>query len=70
MLVNAVTGESEYLTEPPEWVDHVYSAELIIEQYDYYVCTTTALPTPSSAARRAPDHTMTGYNYIAAGDDV
>ena len=37
VLVNAVTGESEYLTEPPEWVDHVYPpAELIIEQYDYY----------------------------------
>ena len=36
VLVNAITGESEYYEEPPAWVDHVYSAELIIEQYDYY----------------------------------
>ena len=36
VLVNAVTGESSYYEEVPSWVDRVYSADLIIEQYDYY----------------------------------
>ena len=36
VLVNAITGECTYYEELPSWVDRVYRAELIIEQYDYY----------------------------------
>ena len=50
VLVNAVTGESQYYEEVPNWVDHVYDANLIMEQYDYYGMYTTALSTPFSAS--------------------
>ena len=37
VLVNAVTGESTYydVADVPQWVDRVYTAELILEQYNY-----------------------------------
>ncbi len=37
-LVNAVTGETAYydVADIPTWVDHVYTADLIIQQYDYH----------------------------------
>ena len=37
VLLNAVTGESTYypIEEVPQWVDRVFLAELVIEQYDY-----------------------------------
>ena len=37
ILCNAITGEmTDYdVTEVPQWVDKVYSAELLIELYDY-----------------------------------
>ena len=69
VLVNAVTGESEYLTKPPEWVDHVYSAELIIEQYDYYGMYHNGFIN-SILGQRDVTVTTDGYNYIAEGDDV
>ena len=69
VLVNAVTGESEYLTEPPEWVDHVYSAELIIEQYDYYGQYHNGFWN-SIFGQRDVTVTTDGYNYLAEGDDV
>ena len=50
VLVNGVTGESQYYEEVPNWVDHVYDANLIMEQYDYYGMYTTALSTPFSAS--------------------
>ena len=36
VLVNAVTGESTYydVADVPQWVDRVYTAELILEQYN------------------------------------
>ena len=36
VLVNAITGESQYYEEVPTWVDRLYSAELIMQQYDYH----------------------------------
>ena len=69
VLVNAVTGESEYMAEPPEWVDHVYSAELIIEQYDYYGMYHNGFLN-SILGQRDVTVTTEGYNYIAEGDDV
>ena len=69
VLVNAVTGESEYYAEPPAWVDHVYSAELIIQQYDYYGMYHNGFWN-SVFGQRDVTVTTEGYNYIAVGDDV
>ena len=69
VLVNAVTGESEYYEEPPAWVDHVYSAELIIEQYDYYGMYHNGFWN-SIFGQRDVTVTTDGYNYLAEGDDV
>lgn len=69
VLVNAITGESEYYEEPPAWVDHVYSAELIIQQYDYYGMYHNGFIN-SIFGQRDVTVTTDGYNYIAVGDDV
>ncbi len=69
VLVNAVTGESEYYEDPPAWVDHVYSADLIIEQYDYYGMYHNGFWN-SIFGQRDVTVTTEGYNYIAEGDDV
>lgn len=69
VLVNAITGESEYYEEPPAWVDHVYSAELIIEQYDYYGQYHNGFWN-SIFGQRDVTITTSGYNYLAEGDDV
>ncbi len=69
VLVNAVTGESEYYAEPPAWVDHVYSADLIIEQYDYYGMYHNGFLN-SIFGQRDVTVTTDGYNYLAEGDDV
>ena len=69
VLVNAVTGESQYYEEVPNWVDHVYDANLIMEQYDYYGMYHNGF---INSIFGQPDvtHTTEGYNYIAIGDDV
>ena len=69
VLVNAITGESEYMAEPPSWVDHVYSAELIIEQYDYYGMYHNGFLN-SIFGQRDVTVTTEGYSYLAEGDDV
>ena len=69
VLVNAITGESEYYEEPPAWVDHVYSAELIIQQYDYYGQYHNGFLN-SIFGQRDVTVTTDGYNYLAEGDDV
>ena len=69
VLVNAVTGESQYYEEPPAWVDHVYSAELIIQQYDYYGQYHNGFLN-SIFGQRDVTVTTDGYNYLAEGDDV
>lgn len=69
VLVNAVTGESEYCKEAPQWVDRVYPAELIIEQYDYYGMYSNGFLN-SLFGQRGVTVTTDGYNYIAQNDDV
>ena len=71
VLVNAVTGESTYypVAEIPSWVDRVYNAELIIEQYDYYGTLTNGFFN-SVFAQKDCRVTTDGYNYMAQGDDV
>lgn len=69
VLVNAVTGESQYYEEVPNWVDHVYDANLIMEQYDYYGMYHNGFIN-SIFGQRDVTHTTEGYNYIAIGDDM
>ena len=53
----------------PSWIDHVYSAELIIEQYDYYGMYQNGFIN-SLFGQRGVTVTTEGYNYIALNDDV
>ena len=69
VLVDAVTGESQYYEEVPSWVDHVYDADLIMEQYDYYGMYHNGFIN-SMFGQRDVTLTTDGYNYIAIGDDV
>ncbi len=71
VLVNAITGESTYypVEEIPAWVDRVYNAELIIEQYDYYGTLVNGFWN-SVFAQKDCRVTTDGYNYMAQGDDV
>lgn len=71
VLVNAVTGETEYYKseEIPKWVDRVYSAALIIEQYDYYGAYQNGYLN-SIFGQKDVTETTAGYNYIAQDDDV
>lgn len=69
VLVNAVTGETEYSEQVPSWVDHVYSADLIVRQYDYYGMYHNGFLN-SVLGQRDVSVTTRGYNYLAIGDDV
>lgn len=71
VLVNAVTGEHSYydVSDVPEWVDHVFTAELIIRQYDYHGRYINGWLN-SMFGQRNVTETTDGYNYIAIGDDV
>ena len=71
VLVNAVTGETAYypVSEVPTWVDHVFTAELIIQQYDYHGTYINGFIN-SLFGQRDVTKTTEGYNYLAIGDDV
>ena len=69
VLVNAITGESEYYTDVPTWVDGVYSADIIMDQYDYYGTYQNGFLN-SMFGQKNVTVTTEGYNYIATNDDV
>lgn len=69
VLVNAINGESQYYTDIPTWVDGVYSANIIMEQYDYYGTYQGGFIN-SLFGQKNVTVTTAGYNYIAANDDV
>ena len=71
VLVNAVTGETEYykVGDIPNWVDHVYNADLIISQYDNHGRYIHGFLN-SLFGQRDVTITTDGYNYIALNDDV
>ena len=69
VLVNAVTGESEYCEEVPPWVDNLYPAGLIVQQYDYYGMYHNGFFN-SLFGQRDVTVTTDDYNYLALGDDV
>ena len=69
VLVNAITGESEYHEEVPSWVDRVYSYDIIMEQYDYYGMYHNGFFN-SIFGQKEVTLTTEGWNYIAIDDDV
>ncbi len=69
VLVNAINGESQYYEEVPNWVDGVYSADLIMEQYDYHGTYQGGFIN-SIFGQKNVTVTTQGYNYIAMNDDV
>ena len=69
VLMNAITGESTYYEEVPTWVDRVYSAKLIIQQYDYHGTFVNGFFN-SILGQKDVTVTTEGYNYIAMHDDV
>ena len=70
MLVDAVTGESQYYDEEvPTWVDTLYTPDLIMEQYDYHGTLVNGFLN-SIFGQRDVTVTTEGYNYIAMNDDV
>jgi len=66
VLMNAITGECTYFgsAEVPDWVDRVYSANLIMKQYDYYGMYQNGWFN-SFIGQRGVTITSSGYNYIA-----
>ncbi len=71
VLVNAITGESSYYdaADIPNWVDRVYSADLLVEQYDYHGTLVNGWIN-SWLGQKGITTTTSGYNYIAMNDDV
>ncbi len=69
VLVNAVTGESQYYEEVPQWVDRVYPASLLMEQYDYFGTLVHGFFN-SIFGQRDVKLTTENFNYIAMNDDV
>ncbi len=71
VLCNAVTGECvDYAVEDvPQWIDKVYSAELLMQLFDYYGVLVNGFWN-SVLGQRDCLTTTAGYNYIALDDDV
>ena len=69
VIVDGVTGECTYYEDVPKWVDNVYSAELIIAQYDYRGMYSSGFIN-SLFGQKNVTVTTDGYNYIAQDDDV
>ncbi len=74
VLVNAVTGECTYydVEDVPSWVDRVYDATLIIDQYNYHGTLVNgwlnSLLGQKGVTTTTGEHE--GYNYLAMNDDV
>jgi len=71
IVFDPVTGESKrYLVgDVPTWIDHVYSANLIIEQFDDYGLYNGGFLN-SMFGQKNVVATTEGYNYITIDDDV
>lgn len=71
VTVNAITGEhTKYdVVDTPQWIDRVFSAELLIEQYDYHGTLKHGYLN-SIFGQKDSLETTDGYNYIALDDDV
>lgn len=71
IILNAITGETKKYTkeEVPTWVDHVYSAELIINQVNDWGKYINGYFN-SIFSQKNVVKTTEGYNYLAQNDDI
>ncbi len=71
VLCNAITGETEVydVDDVPNWIDRVYSAELLVELYNYYGSLKHGWLNSVFGQRDCIMGTD-GYNYLAIDDDV
>lgn len=71
VLCNAVTGETEdyAIEDVPQWIDRAYSADLLVELYDYHGTLKHGFIN-SVLGQKDCLRTTEGYNYLAIDDDV
>lgn len=71
VLCNAITGEMvDYAIEDvPQWIDRAYSAELLVNLYDYHGTLKHGFIN-SVLGQKDCLQTTNGYNYLAIDDDV
>ena len=71
VLCNAITGETTDLSikDVPTWIDRAYSADLLIELFDYYGTLKHGFIN-SVLGQKDCLVTTEGYNYLAIDDDV
>ena len=71
VLLNASTGEHIYydVADIPTWVDRVYTASLITQQYDYYGTYVNGFIN-SLIGQKDVTVTTENFNYLAMDDDV
>ena len=71
VLVNASSGESEYydIDDSPTWVDQAYSADVVIQQIDYWGKLKNGFIN-TIFGQKEVCITSGGYNYLALDDDV
>lgn len=71
VICNAVTGEMKTydVDQAPEWIDRAYSADLLVELFDYYGTLKHGFFN-SVLSQKDCLRTTDGYNYLALDDDV
>lgn len=71
VLCNAITGETEdyAIEDAPQWIDRAYSADLLVELYDYHGTLKHGFLN-SVLGQKDCLRTTDGYNYLAINDDV
>ena len=71
VLCNAVTGDckSYKIEDVPQWVDRAYSADLLVELFDYYGTLKHGFLN-SVLGQKDCLKSTDGYNYLAMDDDV
>ena len=71
VLCNAITGETEdyAIEDVPNWIDRAYSADLLVQLYDYYGSLKHGYFN-SILGQKDCLTTTEGYNYLAIDDDV
>lgn len=71
VILDPVTGKSKYydVKDVPKWVDHVYEADLIIEQINDWGKYKNGFLN-SLISQKGVVKTTRGYNYLAQDDDI
>ena len=71
VILDPITGDSEWYKkeEIPTWIDHVYDANLIIEQFNNYGEYKNGFFN-SLFGQKGVVKTTDGYNYLAINDDI